>query len=271
MQLKFTKMSGAGNDFIVADNRDGQFPTDPGLIARLCHRRFGVGADGILLVEPSEKTDFYMRYYNADGSEAEMCGNGARCIARFYSERCRSGTPGQPKEVNFETKAGPMQAFVDGQLVRLKMSELREIALRKTVQLAVGPREYHFANTGVPHAVFFTKNADQEPVDNVGPEVRHHKDFTPSGTNVDWVQLLGADSIRVRTYERGVEAETLACGTGVVASAVLAHLVHGTKPPVKITVQSGRILEVDFDRDGDKFRNVFLTGPAEFVFEGTLA
>jgi diaminopimelate epimerase len=269
MRLTFTKMTGAGNDFIVADNRDGHFPSDPAFIARICHRRFGVGADGILLIEPSAKADFFMRYYNADGSEAEMCGNGARCIARFYAERCRSEKAGRSTEVNFETKAGRMQAFVDRDRVRLKMSEPTQLALRKMIHLAGGPREYCFANTGVPHAVFFTQDVDKEMIDRQGPEVRHHKDFAPGGTNVDFVQLLGADSIRVRTYERGVEAETLACGTGVVASAILAHLVHGTKPPVKVTVQSGRVLEVDFVRAGETFSEVFLIGPAEFVFDGT--
>jgi diaminopimelate epimerase len=266
MHLKFVKMSGAGNDFVVADNRSGDFPSDAATIARICHRRFGVGADGVLLVEPSKTADFFMRYYNADGSEAEMCGNGARCISRFFVERC--GT--KSREVKFETKAGLIEATVLGEQVRLKMSEPRELALRRSIQLKAGPREYHFINTGVPHAVFLTDNADREMVGPVGAEVRHHKDFAPRGTNVDWVQTLGDNSIRVRTYERGVEAETLACGTGVVASAIVASLVGQVQRPVQVTVQSGRVLEVDFTRDGEVFRDVFLTGPAEFVFAGTL-
>lgn len=266
MQLEFVKMSGAGNDFVVADNRDGRFRAEPGAVARICDRRFGVGADGLLLIEPSQNADFFMRYYNADGSEAEMCGNGARCIARFFSERCGHGK----RELKFETRAGLIAASVSGEQVRITLSEPHDLQLRRTIQLKNGAREYHFINTGVPHAVFFTDDADREMVGSVGAEVRHHPDFAPRGTNVDWVQLQGGNSIRVRTYERGVEAETLACGTGVVASAIMAHVVRAIPLPVRVRVQSGRILEVNFARDGDEFRNVTLTGPAEYCFEGKL-
>jgi len=266
MELKFVKMSGAGNDFVVADNREGSFRPDPASVTHICDRRFGVGADGLLLVEPSKTADFFMRYYNADGSEAEMCGNGARCIARFYNERCDS----TKRDLRFETRAGLIEATVKGQHVRLTMSEPHDLRLHQKIQLKGGRREYHFINTGVPHAVFFTDNADHEMVQDVGAEVRHHKDFSPRGTNVDWVQLLGGDTIRVRTYERGVEAETLACGTGVVAAGIVAHLVHGVPLPVKVTVQSGRVLEVNFSRNGERFGDVTLAGPAEYAFEGTL-
>jgi diaminopimelate epimerase len=266
MHLKFVKMSGAGNDFVVADNRSGSFTADPATITRICDRRFGVGADGVLLVEPSKTADFFMRYYNSDGSEAEMCGNGARCISRFFVERCGA----KSRDVKFDTKAGRIEASVLGEQVRLKLTAPHDIGLRRTVRLKSGPREYHFINTGVPHAVFFTGDADREMVGPVGAEVRYHPDFEPGGTNVDWVQLLGADSIRVRTYERGVEAETLACGTGVVASAIIAHLVRDVRQPVKVTVQSGRILEVGFLQVGGKFSDVSLTGPAEYAFEGEL-
>ena len=266
MQLAFVKMSGAGNDFVVADNRDGQFRANPSFIARICDRRFGVGADGLLLVEPSKTADFFMRYYNADGSEAEMCGNGARCIARFFSDRCGKGQ----RDLKFDTRAGLIAATVNDDRVRITLSEPHDLRLRQTIQLKGGPREYHCINTGVPHAIFFTDNADRELVQDVGAEVRHHKDFAPRGTNVDWVQSLGANSIRVRTYERGVEAETLACGTGVVAAGIVAYAVRGTSLPVVVTVQSGRVLEVNFTRTGDRFRDVTLAGPAEYSFEGTL-
>jgi diaminopimelate epimerase len=267
MQLEFVKMNGAGNDFVVADNRGGQFRAEPSAVARICDRRFGVGADGLLLVEPSSTTaDFFMRYYNADGSEAEMCGNGARCIARFYSERCGSAK----SELRFETRAGLIEASVGGDRVRLTMSEPRDLRLRQSILLKSGSREYHFINTGVPHAVFFADDADREMVQDSGAEVRYHQDFSPRGTNVDWVQRLGGNAIRVRTYERGVEAETLACGTGVVASAIIANLVHDVPLPVKIMVQSGRILEVNFSRSGRRLHNVTLAGPAEYAFEGTL-
>jgi diaminopimelate epimerase len=144
------------------------------------------------------------------------------------------------------------------------------VRLHQSIQLKGGTHEYHFINTGVPHAVFFTDDADREMIQDVGAEIRHHKDFAPRGTNVDWVQRLGGNAIRVRTYERGVEAETLACGTGVVASGILAHLVHHVPLPVNVTVQSGRVLEVNFSRTGDNFRDVTLAGPAEYAFEGTL-
>lgn len=257
------KMNGAGNDFVVADNRQGGFPADPAAIAHICDRRFGVGADGVLLVEPSGRADFFMRYYNADGSEAEMCGNGARCISRFYVEQCSA----KSREVKFETKAGMMQATVAGDSVRLQMTDPQDVRLRRKL----AGREYHSINTGVPHVVFFSDDVAREPVAELGAEVRYHADFAPRGTNVNFVQrLAGHNAIRVRTYERGVEAETLACGTGVTASAILAHLVHGLTPPIKITVQSGRQLEVDFARAGDAIRDVFLTGPAEYAFAGTL-
>jgi diaminopimelate epimerase len=264
MQLEFVKMSGAGNDFVVADNRDGRFRAEPAVVAHICDRRFGVGADGLLLVEPAQDADFFMRYYNADGSEAEMCGNGARCIARFFSERCGSGK----RELKFQTRAGLIEASVRSEQVRITLSAPHDLRLRQTIQLKNGAREYHFINTGVPHAVFFTDNADREMVGPVGAEVRHHRDFAPRGTNVDWVQLLGGNSIRVRTYERGVEAETLACGTGVVASAIIAHVVHAASLPIKVSVQSQRVLEVDFTRNGENLHNVTLMGPAEYCFEG---
>lgn len=262
-------MSGAGNDFVVADNRAGGFPQDPATIAHICDRRFGVGADGVLLVEPSTDADFFMRYYNADGSEASMCGNGARCIARFYVDHCLPEEAARD-EVRFETKAGPMRALISGELVRLQMTDPHEIRLRQTIKLRTGAREYHFADTGVPHTVFFSDNVAAENIPMHGPEVRHHAQFAPRGTNVNFVQRLGGDAIRIRTYERGVETETPACGTGVVASAILSHLVHSLNPPVKVTVQSGRVLEVDFARAGDAIRNVFLTGPAQYAFEGTV-
>ena len=271
MPLQFVKMSGAGNDFVVADNREGAFPKDARAIARICHRRFGIGADGVLLVEPSPKADFFMRYFNADGSEAEMCGNGARCIARFFAERCRrQGAVETNIKIQFDTHAGLMEAVVNGAKVRLRMSDPTDLSMRRTIQLQGGTREYQFANTGVPHAVFFTDNVETEEIEKMGAEVRYHKDFAPRGSNVDWVQVVGSDSVRVRTYERGVEAETLACGTGVVASAIATYLVHDMQPPVQVTVQSGCVLVVDFSRQDDRFRNVFLTGPAELVFEGTL-
>jgi diaminopimelate epimerase len=267
MQVKFVKMSGAGNDFVVADNRAGGFPNDPAEIRRLCDRRFGVGADGLLLVEPATgSADFRMRYYNADGSEAEMCGNGARCIARFYHACCDS----RGSELRFETQAGVIEAAILGESVRLKMSDPVDLRLRRTVRLASGSRAYHFLNTGVPHAILPSDDVSAEPVRSLGAEVRHHADFAPRGTNVDFVQVIGPSQLRVRTYERGVEDETLACGTGVVAAALVSHAVQGMPSPVSVTVQSGRMLQVGFRLLDGQYRDVTLSGPADFVFRGEL-
>jgi diaminopimelate epimerase len=264
MQLTFTKMSGAGNDFIVADNRDGHFPTQKDALARLCDRHFGVGADGILLVEPSKTADFFMRYYNADGGEAEMCGNGARCIARFAHK-----IGAAPAKMTFETRAGLIRAEIgSGDLVRLSMTDPKNLALGRKIRLREGEFDVHNVNTGVPHAVIFVEKMEETDVQNLGAQIRFHADYKPAGTNANFVQVLGPDSIRVRTYERGVEAETLACGTGVVAAAIIAHLAQKTAVPMSVRVQSGRVLEVNFAERNGEIRDVTLAGPAEFVFEG---
>ncbi len=270
MAFKFIKMTGAGNDFVLADNRSGQSSVDPERIIRLCDRRFGVGADGVLLVEPSENADFTMRYYNADGQEAEMCGNGARCIARYYIDHCLSGNSSGKREISFDTKAGLIRALMIGEQVQLQMMKPKDISQKNKIDLSTGTFEYGCADTGVPHAVFVTEDIENEPVNTLGREIRHHQNFAPRGTNVNWAQILGEDELRVRTYERGVESETLACGTGVVASAIIMHLSYGVKTPVKISVQGGRVLEVNFETKEDGIDNVTLTGPAEYVFEGKL-
>jgi diaminopimelate epimerase len=267
-------MSGAGNDFIVIDNRERRARFSRQAIARLCHRKFGIGADGLLAVEPAQKAgnDFRMRYYNADGGEAEMCGNGARCIARFYhrlltdnNARCANST------YSFETKAGVIRAVVRAVRVHLSMTEPTNARLNHSLRVNGKPLTAHNINTGVPHAVIMVKDVARVDVDGIGRAIRWHRDYQPAGTNVNFAQVTGRDSIRVRTYERGVEAETLACGTGVTASAIITHLVRGVKTPVRITTASGCELGVDFtERDG-RVSAVVLSGPAEFVFEGAIA
>jgi diaminopimelate epimerase len=268
MVLKFVKMNGAGNDFVLLDNRDGSIKLDRDLIVRLCHRQRGVGADGLMLLihNPSGKTEWAWDFYNSDGSVAEMCGNGARCFARYVRKltKCEN-------TVAFESLAGVIQAeLLKNNRVAVKLTSPRDLKLDLQVPLSGGPRTVHFINTGVPHAVLFEENADLAEVVKTGAEVRRHVQFAPKGTNVNFVQVLGPSHIRVRTYERGVENETLACGTGIVASALIAAHVRQFVSPVKVQAQGGDLLEVAFTVADGRYDNVCLTGPAEFVFEGKI-
>lgn len=267
MILAFTKMNGAGNDFILADNREGRIRLSTEQIVRLCTRQRGIGADGILLLTPARKglAEWGWEFYNSDGSQADMCGNGARCFARYIQR-----ITGAKERTSFETGAGVIKAVFDGPLVTINLTEPKDLRLAEAVPLANGPAQIHSLNTGVPHAVMFVPDADQAMVQQLGAEIRYHKRFAPKGTNVNFVQLRGPNSIRVRTYERGVEGETLACGTGVTASALLSARLHNFTSPVQVQVQGGDLLEVRFERDGDAFKNVMLKGPADFVFDGQI-
>jgi diaminopimelate epimerase len=264
--LRFTKMNGAGNDFIMIDNRTGDVRLSAEQIVRICDRHRGVGADGILLIEPAQNgADFRMRYYNSDGGEAEMCGNGARCFARFAKRVANA-----PDQMSFETPAGVIGARLEGDQVRLTMSEPR--GLRFDLEVSAGGKEWraHFINSGVPHVVVpVTKIADVDVKGN-GASIRQHEMFAPAGANVNFIEKRGARAIAIRTYERGVENETLACGTGVVASALVFAAMEKVKGPISVLVKGGSELSVGFERDSDEFRKVTLTGPAEFVFEGTM-
>jgi diaminopimelate epimerase len=267
MTLSFTKMNGAGNDFVMLDNRDGSLALDRAQIARLCDRHRGVGADGLLMVEPAQNgTDFRMRYYNADGGEAEMCGNGARCFAR-YARRV-SGTTAS--EITFETPAGVIGAKFLGDLVQIAMSDPHSHRPTQTLEVAGRPLEVDFLNTGVPHAVVFVSDLEAVDVHGDGAGLRYHEAFAPKGTNANFAAVTGPSAIAIRTYERGVEGETLACGTGVCASAILHHLRTGDPAPISVRVRGGDTLQVDFVKTDGGFRNVTLTGPADFVFEGTI-
>lgn len=265
MNLVFTKMNGAGNDFILIDNRDGKIRLTTEQIVRLCHRQRGVGADGLFLLVPARggKADWAWDFYNNDGSTADMCGNGARCFGRFIQK-----VTGAKERTSFETGAGVIQAVFDGELVTVNLTEPKDLRLAEAVGLTSGAAQIHSLNTGVPHAVMFVPDADKAMVQSLGSEIRYHKHFSPKGTNVNFVQLRGPNSIRVRTYERGVEGETLACGTGVTASALISAQLHNFTSPVQVQVQGGDLLEVRFDRNDTTFKNVSLKGPADFVFEG---
>jgi len=260
-------MNGAGNDFVLLDNRDRKFALGREQVVRLCDRHRGVGADGaiVLVPCPSGKADWAWEFYNNDGSIGEMCGNGARCFARFVQQRT-----GRNSDFTFETVAGVIHASFRGDRVTVNLTPPRELRLNENVPLSVGGRTVHSLNTGVPHAVLYVPDADQAMLEQLGPEIRHHPHFAPRGTNVNFVQLLGPNHIRVRTFERGVEGETLACGTGVSAAAMITARVHQFTSPVRVRVQGGDQLEVSFKDQEGQFSDVHLTGPADFVFEGRI-
>lgn len=268
MTLGFTKMNGAGNDFILIDNREGKIKLSPAQIVRLCHRQRGVGADGILLLVPcaSGKADWAWEFYNSDGSTADMCGNGARCFARFIQK-----VTGVADKTTFETGAGVIKAVFHGERVTINLTKPKDLRLNESVAARAENLTVHSLNTGVPHAVLFVADADKAMVQPLGSEIRYHAHFAPKGTNVNFVQLKGNNAIRVRTYERGVEGETLACGTGVTASALVAARLHGFASPVAVEVQGGDVLEVGFTENAGEFGEVCLTGPADFAFEGTVS
>ena len=264
--LTFTKMNGAGNDFVMIDNRDGSVALDKAQIARLCDRHRGIGADGLLAIEPAQNgADFRMRYYHADGGEAEMCGNGARCFARFARK-----VSGRTGAISFETMAGVITAKFLGDLVQIQMSEPHSLRLKDALD-AGEKLTVHSINTGVPHAVVFVDDLEKVEVQRLGAALRYHPHFAPKGTNANFVKQLGPQSIAIRTYERGVEGETLACGTGMVACALIFHELTGAASPVQVQVRGGDTLQIAFEQDGPAYRNVTLTGPADFTFEGQTA
>jgi diaminopimelate epimerase len=268
--LQFAKMSGAGNDFVVIDNRQGIVSDAGDLTRRISTRRISVGADGLILIEPSVRATFRMRYFNADGSEAEFCANGTRCAARFAFMNVIA-----PKRMTIETGAGVIAAEMSEQQVTLLIGAPTEFERRRTLRLSTG-REIHgsYLRVGVPHYVIFVREALWEhDINAIGSEIRRHPEL-PDGANVNFVQVRGRDALSVRTWERGVEAETLACGSGVVASVTTAALFDRVDSPVKVLTRSGITVGVQFDKlteaGGERIENVRLTGDARVVFRGEL-
>ena len=271
MLLHFYKMNGAGNDFIVIDNRDLSIQLDTDTIAALCDRHRGIGADGLLAVEPAQQgADYRFRYYNADGGEAEMCGNGARCFGRFTSHLSEE----IPDQVTFETIAGTLAANIVEENVRIAMSEPKDLELDTGLTIPGIDSTIRFVNTGVPHAVTFVPEGTSiEDLDvvSLGRAIRQHETFAPAGTNANFATVIEPGHIAIRTYERGDEEETLACGTGMVACALLHHLNTGAPSPIQVDVAGGDTLEIGFEKTGEQsFSKVTLTGPADFVFEGEI-
>jgi diaminopimelate epimerase len=270
-KIPFTKMSGSGNDFIIIDNRDADYFRSQSaddlraFIAKVCARKMAVGADGFILIERSATVDFCWQFYNSDGSRAEMCGNGARCAARFAH---LNGIAGET--MSFETDAGLVEAKVHGGEVKIKMSDPIDLRLDVAVELKEGALKLDSINTGVPHAILWVDDNQTADIVTVGRTIRRHKVFEPAGTNVNFVSRINDNEISVRTYERGVEDETLACGTGCVAAAIVSAARFGAKSPVKAHVRSGGCLTIYFSVGDGPFLDVYLEGDARVIYQANL-
>jgi diaminopimelate epimerase len=266
-KIPFLKMSGSGNDFIVIDNRqkilDGDHLSD--FVRRVCTRKVSAGADGLILIEPSPRVNFRWRFYNSDGGEAEMCGNGGRCAARFAVMKGIA-----PPKLSFETLAGIIEAEVSGRVVKLQMVQPTGLELDLDVKIDNATHRLHFINTGVPHAIKVVENTAALQVKELGRKIRFHSRFQPAGTNANFVQAVDRRRLKVRTYERGVEDETLACGTGAVASALIAAKLGLVDSPVEVQTTGGEILKIYFQPKGEGFDRVFLEGDTRVVYEGVL-
>ena len=259
MQLHFYKYQGTGNDFVMIDNRAKFFPKNNiQLIARLCDRRFGIGGDGLILLENDPQTDFKMVYYNSDGNQSSMCGNGGRCLVAFAKKLKVIDT-----KAVFNAVDGLHHATIsDDEIVSLQMIDVTEINKQ---------HNYTFLNTGSPHHVQLVQDLEHYNVKDNGAALRYGPLYGEAGSNINFVDKIDENTFALRTYERGVEDETLACGTGATAVAIAMNATGATNASiVNINVQGGK-LGVSFEKKGDHYTNVFLTGPAEFVFEGTIA
>jgi len=264
--IPFFKMNGCGNDFILIDNRTAPLAADPAAFSKsVCRRKLSVGADGLILIESADAFDFQWQFYNADGSRAEMCGNGARCAARFARLLGMAG-----EKMTFLTDAGPIEAQMRGEQVKIKMTPPADCRMAANIDLSVGPRTVSSINTGVPHVVLETDRLAEADVVPLGREIRRHARYAPAGTNVNFVQLDGENRLRVRTYERGVEDETLACGTGCVAAALVTALGRQWPSPIPVVTRSGGILTIYFEKNGDRFQDVYLEGDARIVCTGEI-
>ena len=265
--IEFYKLSGSGNDFIFIDNMDRNLQVgDLASFAKtVCARQVSVGADGLIVIEPSDKVDFRWRFFNADGSEAAMCGNGGRCAARFAFLKGIAGA-----RMSFETIAGVIDAEVKNDVAKIHLTAPHSLAMDDQIKVGGSDIAIHSVDTGVPHAIHFIEDIDQFDVFHVGREIRRHAHYQPAGTNANFVLIVDDHTLRVRTYERGVENETLACGTGSVASALIAARKGFVQSPVAVHVKSGEILTIYFKKTNDGFTDVYLEGKVTVVYQGKL-
>lgn len=258
--IHFTKMSGAGNDFVVIDNMTRRLSVDYARMAKaVCSRHFGIGSDGLLILEPGQDCDFFMRYYNADGSYGGMCGNGGRCIARYAFLTGISGRKPRFAALDHVYEADVLEASV-----RLQMKTPNVLKDSVLAHDTSGV----FLDTGSPHFVCEVADVNVVDVASLGRAIRMHRAFAPDGCNVNFIERIGQNQLSLRTYERGVEAETLACGTGSVAAAISAAIWHQMPSPIEVRVRSGESVHVSFDRKDDDFSNIILEGSAHILFSG---
>ena len=267
MKIPFVKMSGSGNDFILIDHRNPIIQRDRmSVFARqVCRRRVSVGADGLIFIESSQKADFKWQFFNADGSEAEMCGNGGRCAARFALLKGIAGP-----SLTFETLAGILSAEVDAKRVKLELTRPHSLKLDEPIVVDEKSVSVSSINTGVPHAVQFVDDVERWDVLRMGKAIRNHPHFAPGGTNANFVRIEEGSRLTVRTYERGVEDETLACGTGLVASSLVAAFKGWVTSPVSVRTQGGEVLKVHFEIEGKEVKKVFYEGDVQLVYEAEM-
>ena len=265
--ITFFKMSGSGNDFIIVDNREKVVKDNdlPGFISQICRRKMSVGADGFILIEPSDKADFKWRFFNSDGSQAEMCGNGARCAARFAYVNGIAG-----ETLSFETEAGVVSGQVKDDRAKVKMPDPVELRLDYNIELKSGPMTVCSVNTGVPHVVVMNETIEDINVFDLGREIRFHEAFAPAGTNVNFICQQKQGHLAIRTYERGVENETLACGTGSIAAALITSYKAKWPSPISLLTRSGESLTIYFAKDGRIFNDIYLEGDARIIYSAQL-
>jgi diaminopimelate epimerase len=266
-KISFYKMSASGNDFILIDNRDRQLPKldITSFVQEVCRRRFSVGADGLILIEQSNKAHFKWSFFNADGGEVEMCGNGARCVAKLAHLLKIAPSP-----LSFETQAGIIRAEITPGGVKVRMTDPYDLRPGIRLNLSNQSIEGGYINTGVPHLVCLVEDLENYPVVDIGRQIRFHPDFSPSGTNANFVTLRGSNKIKVRTYERGVEDETMACGTGAIASALMVAVWKGMSSPVAVETRGGEVLAISFRHTEQGFSEVYLEGRARIIYQGYL-
>lgn len=267
MVLQFTKMHGAANDFVMVDDRQGTVPwQDYVLMSLLAARRTGIGCEGIILIQRSDRADFRMRFLNPDGTEVDMCGNGARCAAWFAHK-----IGAAPKSMTMETSCGLLDAeIVDACNVRVWMPEPTARSYGMAIHVADRRVEGDYVNTGVPHFVVRVDEGETVDVEGLGRAIRLHPAFAPEGVNVNFVIQRAPDRLSIRTYERGVEAESGACGTGAVAAAITAVEAHAGALPMTVRTGGGFILGVDSDWRGNRCTGITLTGPVREVYRGAI-
>jgi len=265
--IEFYKMSGSGNDFIIIDNRDLSLDVGdlPAFARRICERKISVGADGLLLIEPSKTVDFKWQFFNSDGSRGEMCGNGSRCVARYAYLKGIA-----PKKMSFETIAGIISAEVKDDVVNVRLTDPSTV--QSIGKLIFDDCQFVLdtVDTGVPHAVAFVDNLETCKVSEWGRKIRRHEYFQPRGTNANFATVIDRHTIMVRTYERGVEDETLACGTGDVATVLAAASRGLVETPVDVIVRSGETLRIYFTKKDDRYSEIYLEGSVKIVYHGFL-